>query len=207
MMRRLLEAIRPTAVLDAALASIAEHIQHNEPVDLARAASVLRDAGYKELVRQNVFWRALSHEITASDRQDFSTVGDLFRNLASGSRFERDGPQSFTTSLRGAVEFVAGVEWLHDHPPHYAGQPLNERTHSIWAIYEVAVEPSQILFSTRGLTTLLSTIEASPGTEALRGALFDTFQPYSHEDEVVIDTTHGVRVLNVHLYDSRTRED
>ena len=188
-----------------ALGQIAEYIQHNAAVDLRAASHVLHRHGYSEPAKGPTFFRALFHEVTAADREAFTTIADLYEHLKENIRFEMRHEQGFTTSEDAAINFVRGTLHIsmhpHEFPDHRPEAPLSGIT-SIIVIYEVTAPATSILFSMRGLNKLIETLPPSPGRDALDHSMNDVWDGYGADDEVVIDTANGCKIVGVTLYDT-----
>jgi hypothetical protein len=195
--------------LDAVFDRIADYITANSALDdWHTPAAILREFGYKEPITQNRFFRAIFHYPTDSDRAEHATIGDLCADLQREIRFELDRVHGFTTSFDKAVDFIHGqyhIQWdrgewptqtpdktLADHPLH----------HSVAVIYQVEIDPSHIVWSMRGLITMLKGMQTTgTGYERLQSAL-DVWDGYGADDEVVIDTAANAKLVGMEPYDT-----
>jgi hypothetical protein len=195
--------------LDQAMQTIADYIQNNQASDFVPAMRILKQHGYQEQFGSGNYWRALFHSLTPED-MTHENVGDLFETLKSGIRMDMKGHQSFTTSFDKAWDFVRRtIHVVHgaNPPEHTADTPL-EGLKNIIIIYEVVAPAGVIVFSMRALSAFLDTVEEhGAGWTALDHCLHDMWEGYYSDDEVMIDTAHGVSLKSVHLYSSDRDSD
>lgn len=194
--------------LDAALLTIGNYIQHNQPTDLASAADVLKQHGYKEVFNGGKYFRALFHDITPDDKARFSTVGELYASVVQDIRMDLSkGEQGFTTSLDNAINFVNGTLWhAASRPEHRPNDPI-EPLNSLIVVYEVEAPANSVICSMRGLKAFLTqTPQTGYGWRVLNDSINDLWDGYGSDDEVVIDTRAGVRVIATHLFDSEEHD-
>lgn len=191
--------------VDAAMNQIGDYIRHNARTDLFSVANVLKSAGYVEPFTTGTYYRAIFHDITQQDRDQFMTIGEVADHIRRNPRFELGrGPEGFTTSMEAAEEFARGQLWHTDREnlPHHKDvllSSLSERHWSLVMIYEVQAPAEAIVLSMRGLQAFLKVTPPGVGHDNLNHGLNDKWDGYARDDEVVIDTGK-VRVIGVHLY-------
>jgi hypothetical protein len=208
-MRRYIDIIREAMdPLDVALGQVAAYIQHNDGSDLEQAVRVLHQHGYREPTSKSRFFRALFHDITVDDHQKCNTVGELFQEMKRTIPFRMGGLQGFTMTEEEAVDFVKRTLHIsYDVPPlHHANMPVAD-IKQIIIVYAVEAPQSSVMFSMAGLKPFLKMAPTGPGKTALEHSLFDMWEGYESDNEVVIDTTAGVRVVGMSLYDSLSSDD
>jgi hypothetical protein len=205
-MRRYIDIIREAHdPLDVALQKIADYIQHNARVDLTAAADIIKQHGYKESMQSGVYFRALFHPVKDQDLGGKKTLRELFPALKANIQMDMGGVQGFTTSLDAAEQFVnQTLHTTHGHeqfPQYHPDTPLTD-LQDIVVIYEVSATEGSIVMSMRGLKTFLKIAPEGAGMLALQHSLFDTWDGYASDDEVMIDTGAGAKVVGVHFYNS-----
>jgi hypothetical protein len=196
--------------LDAVFDRIAKYTNENlYPDDWQMIATVLREFGYQETVRQGKFWRVLFHKISEEGRARHATIGDLYDEVEREIRFDLNRVQGFTTSFDNAVQFIHSqynIQWdRHEWPTQSRAKPLvdHAKHHTLAVIYEVEAIPSRILWSMNGLLSFMKRMQSTgQGYVSLRDTLEDIWTGYGHDDEVVIDAHDGVRVVGMTMYDS-----
>ncbi len=191
--------------VDTAMNELGDYIRHNAHTDITAAANVLKSAGYVEPFKAGTYYRVIFHDITAEDREQFMTMGEVYDAIKANPRYELGrGVEGFTTSMERAEEFARGQLWHTDrenlaHHEDVLLSNLEERHWSIVMIYEVAAPNEAIVLSMRGLQGLLRVTPPGPGHDNLNHGLNDQWDGYSRDDEVMLDTG-SVRVIGVHLY-------
>jgi hypothetical protein len=210
-MRKFIEIVEGAATdpVDQALALVAQYVTGNlAPHDWHEVAAVLRQSGYQEPMRGSSYFRAIFHQPTDLDRQKHTTIGQFFEELKAEVRFDLNRVQGFTTSLDNAIDFIHGqyhIQWYRAEWPHQTPDTLlgDHGRHNVAVVYEVEVDPANIIWSNRGLLDLLGRLpRTGQGWDKLKEALTNMWSGYASDDEVVIDTTTGARVLDMTLYDS-----
>lgn len=191
-------------IIDSTMQEIADYIQHNQHTNLSAHAATLKSAGYAEPFGAGRYYRALFQQVTEQDKEKHLTIGDLFDTIKQDIRIDMSlGVQGFTTSEEEAMHFINGqLFYRGEYAYQHSKNDLIEKLRDIVVVYEVEAPADAIIMSMRGLQAFIKTVPHGPGYVALNHSLNDMHEGYGQDDEVMIDSTKGVRVLGVHLYDS-----
>lgn len=204
-MRAAINVVEGVDELAAAVQAVADYILHNDPSGLEAAIPVIRESGYREVVRQTTFYRALFQEITPEEQAQFATLGELFAVIeAQGDRFEMGGLQGFSCTLEGVSQFAYSSQHmavLHGVPLHDTSAPL-EAFRDICIVYTVEAPADAVMLTMQGLKAFVEHVPQGPARRALDTALNDIYDGYGSDDEAIIDTSKGVRITGIHLFDN-----
>lgn len=210
-MRRWIDLFESTTDtrLDDCLGQIAEYLVHHHDVDFATCAAILREFGYREPVTQTRFYRALFHEITDADRARHMTVGEFFDTLKREIRFEMRGVQACAATRTGAIQFVNStyhIMWNRpDWPTQDPSTPMADRTQAVVVVYEIETPPGAVQFSTHGLVAFLDEVPQAArgeGWRKLHDAYHDLWATKLGEEEVLVETSQGCRIVDMELYET-----
>jgi hypothetical protein len=186
--------------LEGVFEVLATYIQHNSHLDHFDVAKRLREFGYVEPEHKMPVFRYLNHDVTEEDRAH-ATEGALFNSIRADMRMDLSrGPQGFAPTFEKCHDIALGHQWLYCHEiPH--NHPDAELGRSLVVIYEITAPKDNILWSMKGVKAFAQQAPDSPEKKELLNSM-DPFEGGYPDDEIMIDTSHGCRIVDAHFYDN-----